>query len=222
MSSSVKRTEKRVGLRMPIYFGSDTADCLGHIRNISLQGVAISCRELVTPQTPLKIRIAVPEGEILISGEVRWSRKFPLEISYVDHCEMGIRFLEHNELLEGFVNRMIKTLADHRLEPRFEKIFNLHLPSLEAAVAYNISRRGMFIMTANPPSLNSTVEVRLLLSEIDETIHIEGQVVHVVDEKTAFERGFDPGFGLRYLRILSNNQDIFFQYIDRLTNAFYG
>jgi hypothetical protein len=222
MTVKAKRGEDRIGLRMPIYFGFDRTDQVGHIKNISRQGVAISSRVLIEPLALLQIRFEAEKGPMTVPGQVRWSRRFEIGVSVVDNCDMGIQFLETNEVLMRFVDKLFVHFVENRTEPRFEKVFTVKVADAEKAQAYNINRHGMYVITANPPVINSIVEVMIVLPDIDMTVHVEGQVVHLVDEKLAFERSFEPGFGLRFIKFLNNKQEAFFKYIDALTNAFYG
>jgi hypothetical protein len=222
MADRIARSEPRIGLRLPILFGLNAPDRPGHVRNISRHGMAVSCRELVEPLARIHLRLATANGPIDAVGVVRWSRRFELKFALVENCDMGVKFVGDNGPLQAFVDETLARFADQRYELRFEKTFTVQLLDAGKAHAANVSRHGMYIVTANPPEPKSIVEVVLLLAEPDLTVHVEGMVVYAVNEKLAYERGFAPGFGFRFLRFVSRNEAEFHRYIDELTEAFYG
>jgi len=215
-ATGIKRNADRLSLRLPIFFGVEQPDRLGRLKNISAQGAAIACRQFVEPLTLLRLRLTIEGMNFDFYGQVRWSRRFALDCSFVNDCEMGIRFLEIGERFGELLDRLGEHFVELRREPRFEKTFVVTMLEGKSAQSLNISRNGIYIMTANPPARGSMVEVKIIVADINQTVHVEGKVQHAVTETVAYERGIEPGFGMVFTRFLSDNEELYAAYIQHL------
>ncbi|MDP8223624.1 MAG: PilZ domain-containing protein [Candidatus Lernaella stagnicola] len=219
MPQAVQRSEPRINFRLSVFFGESEPDLIGHVKNISLYGAAISCANLVTPKTRLNMRLETDRGPMKMVGEVRWSRRFSLQFSFVDDCEMGVHFVESDPRYPNYFSDLSEQHVELRAEPRFDKVFIVTIDNGTELQTLNISRSGMYVMTANSPACGSIVQVRLVLPNLNITVGIEGEVQHTVDVSEAYDRGLKPGFGLKFLRFLTETEAQFHEYVDWLAGA---
>ena len=108
-----------------------------------------------------------------------------------------------------------------RREPRFEKIFRVAFESpndLLSEYTQNISQGGMFVLTDTPPALGTTVEVNILIPEIMRVIHVNGQVVHILNREDALRLGQKAGIGIQFERFSGPDEIAFSNFIARLKN----
>jgi response regulator RpfG family c-di-GMP phosphodiesterase len=91
---------------------------------------------------------------------------------------------------------------------------NVQLDSGKGEFASVLSEKGMFIRTLKPYQLSSTVAVQLRIK--DRIINVEAVVVY----SHKFEEGLhrEPGMGLQYTRIASQDQSVIHQFIDEEIN----
>lgn len=215
-ATGIKRSTNRLSLRLPIFFGIEQPDRLGRLKNISAQGAAIACRQFVEPLTLLRLRLTIDGMAFDFTGQVRWSRRFALDCSFVNDCEMGVRFQDIGARLGEVLDRLGEHFIEQRREPRFEKTFVVTLMEGKSAQSLNISRNGIYIMTANPPARGSMIEVKIIVADINQTVRVEGKVQHAVHEAEAWSRGIEPGFGMVFTNFLSDNEADYAAYIQRL------
>ena len=214
-----RRSQSRIPRRHSVQFGTDRADHIGFIKNLSLDGMAISAKIIFRPQTELLLLIPQKPVAIEFCGEVRWSshKRNPGPLETV--MEMGLLLTKKGDDYLEFMQQMMETQREVRREPRFEKVFRVAFESprdLLAEYTQNISQGGMFVLTDTPPALNSTVEVNLLIPDIMRVVHVEGKVVHILTRADAERLGLRPGIGVQFSSFSGDDQVAFNTFIARL------
>ncbi len=222
MTQAVQRSGPRINFRLTVLFGEGEPGSIGHVKNISMQGAAISCANFVDPKTLLNLRLETTHGPMDMLAEVRWSRRFSLQFSFVDDCEMGVKFIDVDPKFPAYFDEMAAQHIELREDPRFEKVFIITIGDGPELQTLNISRTGMYVMTANPPAVGSVIEVRLVLLGLNATVAIEGEVMHAVDISQSYDQHIKPGFGLKFTRFPGEGETVFHEYIDWLTATLTG
>lgn len=181
--------------------------------NISLGG-AFVC----TPAPPpagdrVHLRLAVNDGEVDTAAVVVHAVDGAHAAPRHRVAGAGLAFDRASPagrvVLERFIGRLAAEAAQvarssgqWRLEPRFTGPgrVRVSVPSreqLQELVCNNISRGGMFVVTAAPPLPRTMVEVEL--ATVSGTLMLRAEVVHVVD-------GPGAGAGLQFLPLTAEQQ----------------
>lgn len=214
-----RRSQSRIPRRHAVQFGSERADHVGFIKNLSLDGMAISGKIIFRPQSSLRLLIPQKPNAIELLGEVRWSSHTrppgPLE----NVMEMGLVLSSKNDDYLEFMQKMMEAQPESRREPRFEKIFRVAFESpsdLLSEYTQNISQGGMFVLTETPPAINTVVEVNILIPDIMRVIRVEGRVVHILKRDDAERLGLKAGIGVQFARFSGPDEAAFTAFICRL------
>lgn len=212
-----KRTDARLGARLPVLFGIDEPGEVGRLKNISRRGAKISTKSFIQPGAVLNLRLETTVGPLDLVGVVRWSRRFSLQFSFVDDCELGVEFTQLDPRFPEFVASLATQFRESRGEPRFEKVYPVTWRDGETGVTRNISRNGLFVLNPYPPAKGSHVTLRVVIADLEETVEVVAEVLRAIDIDAATAAKTEPGFAVRFLRFATQNQGAFEGYIDDLT-----
>lgn len=77
-----KRKEPRITVNWPIRINNDNKMIIGKVRNISLSGISIDCKDPLQLEANIPISIMPPGGKpINIVGKVIWSDCYALDVN---------------------------------------------------------------------------------------------------------------------------------------------
>jgi uncharacterized protein (TIGR02266 family) len=115
-----RRTPTRIRARWPVVILTDKGVLLAETRDISSEGVFISCEEPLRPEEKLRVFIMAPNHRPLeIPAEVAWSNPRASE-QESSRKGMGLRFTkdssDQRERLQDIVAQHHKTKTDPTLE----------------------------------------------------------------------------------------------------------
>ena len=220
MGEATDRIQKRISKRIPVYFGPDDPDHLGFIKNISMGGIEISSRIVFEKETELSIRIHSKKDDVRARGVVRWvtDPKRPAFKKFLN-LFMGVEFAWRSDNYVDFLYEVIDE-DEHRRERRFSEVYKVTFLSprqLMDEYTQNISLGGMFVVTDNPVKLGSDVEVRILIGQTLQVLHVHARVVHVVSKEQAEADGSNPGIGVQFVRFLDDHREILKTYVQELS-----
>ncbi len=223
MSDLKQRQEERISSRYLIYFGEKEPEFAGFIKNLSQKGLAIVSGKSFDAGTRLTMLLhsRYDEDPISLTGIVRrmdnrlsqWLQRV------IGQIEMGIELEEPpNEYLD-FIERIIQEQQEVRHQTRFDKVFHVsffQFNMLLEEVSLNISRGGVFISSTNPPYPGETVQLKIEIEDINESIDVEAQVVRTITPDDAKRRGLVPGFGAKFLHFNSEDQGTLNAFINQM------
>ena len=117
-----RRTPTRIRARWPVVVLTDKGVLLAETRDISSEGVFISCEEPLRPEEKLRVFIMAPNHRPLeIPAEVAWSNPHASE-QETTAKGMGLRFTkdssDQRERLHNIVAQHYKTKTDPTLEKK--------------------------------------------------------------------------------------------------------
>ncbi len=117
-----RRTPTRIRARWPVVVLTDKGVLLAETRDISSEGVFISCEEPLRPEEKLRVFIMAPNHRPLdIPAEVAWSNPHASEQDTTPKG-MGLRFTkdssDQRERLHNIVAQHYKTKTDPPLEKK--------------------------------------------------------------------------------------------------------
>jgi len=117
-----RRTPTRIRARWPVVVLTDKGVLLAETRDISSEGVFISCEEPLRPEEKLRVFIMAPNHRPLeIPAEVAWSSPHASEQETTPKG-MGLRFTkassDQRERLHNIVAQHYKTKTDPTLEKK--------------------------------------------------------------------------------------------------------
>ncbi|MSN26975.1 MAG: pilus assembly protein PilZ [Geobacter sp.] len=101
---SEKRDLKRFKKRISIHFGVEGASRIAFTEDISATGMFIKTPNIAPPNTKIRIKFALVEGQnIEIEARVMWAKKVPQNLFHlVKKSGMGVRFLRFHTGEEYF------------------------------------------------------------------------------------------------------------------------
>jgi uncharacterized protein (TIGR02266 family) len=212
------RDQKRIAKRISIRFGlTEPPSEMGFVKNLSRSGVAITAHRVHDPGQRLKLRIEDPREPIISDGVVRW--RTDKSLARLGNAAMGVRFVGFNPSYSHLLDRLIEELEERRYEHRLDEAIKVVYESPERLLeeyTKNISAGGGFVASNEPLAVGRPVKLKLVVLDIAESFPVEGQIVHVVDLRTANLLGIDPGMGVQFVRWLDDSQTRFMNYIDEL------
>lgn len=188
MSQARKADERRQGVRkrarLRVRFWNEEIEGSGFTADISTGGLFLETGKKLTPRTRLHLEIELKSGSFYCEGVVARVLKASREVRPVIKPGVGIRFVG---LLEAF-HQLTAGPATNELE------MDLRDPAKLATVyVRDIKRGGLYIPTDDPPAVDTTVTVRLVLPDPHPSIDARGVVIHVMSEPS--------GIGIQLLDI---------------------
>ncbi len=112
LESLVSVVERRAHFRFPthlqVHFETREGLRSAYLEDISEGGIFIATEEPLGLGTPLRLTLGAPDGSMVLSGEVTWSRPVPREQGPPG---MGVRFDELNAEQRAFVDSVIADAA---------------------------------------------------------------------------------------------------------------
>ena len=99
-----KRDIRRIKKRITIHFSDDKVVKVGFTQDISMIGMFINTPYVLPPNSKIKIKIMLPEGNAVeLIAVVMWSKKVPANLFHlVKKSGMGVRFLRFSSGEEAF------------------------------------------------------------------------------------------------------------------------
>lgn len=219
-----KRSQERLAQRLAIKYGEPNQPLkAGYIKNMSSRGMAISCRQLVPIRTALKVEIEAKNNtRIHLDGIVRWVKEPNLSLpSSFRLGEMGIFFQTSPDAYIDFIHNILDEREDKRDHVRLENILKVHFKDdkdLLEEYTQNISLGGMYIVTDNPPVINSYVDVIIFLPNVMQSIKVQTRVVSSFLPEQAGSMGMNPGCGVQFIKFYDESEKALLSYINRLLN----
>ena len=217
MDFEQRRKHKRINKRFPVYFGSDEPKFVGFAKDISLSGLQIASKTIFHPPSMLNILIRGDGEEISVTGIVQWATDTKRMASMGNlNQSMGIELVEPSEQYVDFLLKSIEKFSERRDEPRFGKEFKVVFGDAEKLVesyTQDISIGGMFVLSDDPPKLNSTIELSLVLPNTMNVIRVQCRVVHVVDDELAKSMGMNKGFAVQFVDFKEDDKRILDEYV---------
>jgi hypothetical protein len=89
----IERRHPRVRSSVAVLFGTETPDREAVAETLSLGGLYIRTNDTLKVGTRIVLRMALPEREVQMHGEVVWSIRVPRHLERDLVCGMGVRFL---------------------------------------------------------------------------------------------------------------------------------
>ena len=105
-----KRTKDRITKRLLVKCGTGDCDREGITGNISPRGIFLRSNSGYIPQTRIRVRMTLPNGqEVDLEGKVVWTKKAPTWVSQQAKSGMGI---EVTPMGQGFItfSQVVETL----------------------------------------------------------------------------------------------------------------
>ncbi|NTV49944.1 MAG: pilus assembly protein PilZ [Geobacteraceae bacterium] len=99
-----KRDIRRIKKRITINFSDDKVVKVGFTQDISMIGMFIHTPYVLPPNSKIKIKIILPEGDVVeLMAVVMWAKKVPPNLFHLaKKSGMGVRFLRFNSGEEVF------------------------------------------------------------------------------------------------------------------------
>ena len=164
-----KRQHRRFKKRYTVRFGTGDLSKSGLTGDISKGGAFILTREMVPLDTRVHLQVQLDtKNFVLFEGIVQRHRQVPPELRQMDPGGFGVRFLYPGEVVADIVNK--------------DTTFEVHYTTVEQLrVAHERELRmgGSFILTDKPLRIQDKVIVSLCLDFANETLELEGSVVHI-------------------------------------------
>ncbi len=90
-----KRSRQRRKTRLSIRFGTERADKMGLITDVSARGIYIATNAILPPGSAVRVQVPVPGGEPMqLDGRVMRARRVPPAFVMISTGGMGVR-LQH-------------------------------------------------------------------------------------------------------------------------------
>ncbi|MDP8256637.1 MAG: PilZ domain-containing protein [Candidatus Alcyoniella australis] len=214
------RRQKRLSKRFPVHFGVADAAHLGFAKNVSLGGLELSAKTVYHADTLLTLEVAIADEPIRTKGIVRWvTRADALARMSGISLSMGVELtVRPDEYVDAVLN-LANVYEDGRQQSRFSKIFKVIFESpreLMEQYTQDISMGGIFVISDEPPPIDTLVDLQLIIAETMQTIRAEGVVVHVVDQQMVQRYGLNPGFGVQFVKFHDEGEKLLAEYIKQL------
>ncbi len=171
---SVSRQARRLQVRLK---PKGTAKVLrGFTTNISDSGTYVTTHGLLPKGTRVLLELRKDHRNVLLEAEVVRSQK---SFHNLQPSGMGLRFLDVSEL----VHEMLPAETEGTEISAGTRLYRLTFPDRnQLIVAYeqDLETGGLFIPTAEPPQLGTSVRVEIAIAEMPNagTVTLDAKVVH--------------------------------------------
>lgn len=219
IGKSNRRKQKRLSQRFLVRFGKDEPRYVGFAKNLSLGGLEISSNTIFYPHASLNLSIESEEKRIQAKGVVRWVSDNSQFVNANMKQFMGLDLIERPAEYVEFLLERVDRFAEKRVEPRFDKVFRVIFETPEDLLeeyAQDISIGGLFVITENPPPVNTFCSLQLVVPDTLDVINAEGEVVHVVTPAMAKETGLNQGVGIHFTQFLGDSGNVLEKYIKEM------
>ena len=226
-----RRRYRRIPFSKKIEFGVDRPSYGGYLIDISMAGTRIASNIPLPPGTDVKVAITngAGSGDIRFNGKVVWMLPPDPDDPKQELNHMGIRLTWHDEHFLKYLATLIERRrmdnalqAEQREHVRFAEqvqvIFDDPKEILRQ-LTENISKGGLFITTDQPKAKGETVQLRMVIPQIMEDIHVEGKVAFSIDMAAAERLMRPPGMGVKFVKFAKGDREKFTSFIEKLALA---
>lgn len=173
-----RRTMSRQARRLQVRLKpKGTAKVLrGYTTNISDSGTYVTTHGLLPKGTRVLLELRKDNRNVLLEAEVVRCQK---SFHNLQPSGMGLRFLDVSEL----VHEMVPAEAEGTEISSAKHVYRLTFPDraqLVTAYEQDLETGGLFIPTAEPPELGTSVRVEIALADLPAagTVTLDAKVVH--------------------------------------------
>ena len=171
--------EKRESNELLAVIYLPSANALGLLQDLGPDGVGLISGSKLDVGKDIQLSFYVPQHRsIFLVGQVVWNRILPP--LFKNRYQHGIRLTEKSPRYLQYLTDHENQVDERREHPRYNAMFEIRndqVPELKFAVAENISAEGLYLRTRRPLDIGDRHRFSLVLSESEEPIQCEGEVV---------------------------------------------